>query len=170
MKKDTTGAAFAFHWTYIISPLAIFVLSIILISFFYQRLPDEVAYSFHSDGSPGKWLSRNGIILWTLIPQLIFTLLAGAITLGVSKLSKRFVQPGSSGIRPGKIISFMGNMVVLPQLILCFAMLDVFSYNSYQVHLLPLWAFALIIVIIGSIIFGVLFFQAIRQAQGVIKE
>ncbi len=165
MKKDTKGAVFAFHWRYIISPLAIFILSIVLVAFFYHRLPVQVAYIFQSDGSPEKWLSCNAIILLFLISQLIFTLLAGAITLGVSKFSKRFIQPGSSGIRPERIISLMGNMVVLPQLILCFAMLDIFSYNSYQVHLLPLWAFALIVVIIGSIIFGVLFFQAIRQAQ-----
>jgi uncharacterized membrane protein len=170
MKKDTKEANLTFHWGYIILPLAIFILSVILIAFFYRLLPSEVAYKFQSDDSPEKWLSRNAIILWTIIPQLIFVILAGAITMGMSMLSRRFIQPGSTGIKPERVISLMGNMVVLPQLILCFAMLDIFSYNSYQVHLLPLWTIALIVVIIGSIILGVLFFQTIRQAQRVIKE
>ena len=58
----------------------------------------------------------------------------------------------------------MGNMVALPQIILCFAMLDIFSYNSYQIHLMPVWIFALIIMVIGGIILGIFLFQAVRRA------
>ncbi len=60
----------------------------------------------------------------------------------------------------------MGNMVALPQIILCFAMLDIFSYNSYQIHIMPLWVFALIIMGLGGIILGVFFIRAIQQAWG----
>ena len=60
----------------------------------------------------------------------------------------------------------MGNMVALPQIILCFAMLDIFSYNSYQMHIMPLWVFALIIMGLGGIILGIFFIRAIRRGWG----
>jgi len=104
------------------------------------------------------------------LPQLLLTLLAGAITWGIAKLGARFMQPESTGIKPERIILLMGNMVTLPQIILCFAMLDIFSYNSYQIHLLSLWVFALIVMVVGGVIIGIFFLQAIRQVQRVSKE
>jgi len=149
-----------FRWTYIILPVAILLLSIILIGYFYRLLPVEVAYHF-KDGSPDRWMSRSTIIAWTLTPQFFFTLLAGAIVWGILKLSTHFQQTESSWV--GKILSLMGNMVALPQIILGFAMLDIFSYNSYQIHLMPLWVFALIVMGLGGIILGIFFIQAIRR-------
>ena len=60
----------------------------------------------------------------------------------------------------------MGNMIVLPQIILCFAMLDIFSYNSYQIHLMPLWVFALIVMGLGGMALGIFFILAIRGVSG----
>jgi uncharacterized membrane protein len=170
IKQTNTGATLAFHFGYVLLPVVILFLSIIIVAFFYPRLPAEVAYHFQSDGSPDKWLSRGAIILWTLLPQLLLTLLAGVIIWGMTKLSARFRQSKSTGIKPGRVLSVMGNMVALPQIILCFAVLDIFSYNSYQIHLLPLWVFALIVMVVGGIILGVFFLQAIRQVWEVGKE
>ena len=163
-KQTTAGATLAFHWSYIILPVVILLLSIILTACFYHRLPLEVAYHFRADGSPDRWLSRGAIILWLFLPQLFFTLLAGAITWGITKLGALFRQPESTWIKPESILVLMGNMVALPQVILCFAMLDIFSYNSYQIHILPLWVFALIIMGLGGIILGIFFIRAMRQA------
>jgi len=58
----------------------------------------------------------------------------------------------------------MGNMVALPQLVLTFAMLAIFSYNSYGIYLMPLWIFALIVMGLGGIILGAVFFLALQQA------
>jgi len=144
-KQTTAGATLAFHWSYIILPVVILLLSIILTAYFYHLLPVKVAWHFEADGSPDEWLGRGTIILWMLLPQLFLTLLAGAITWGITKLGALFRQPESTWIKPESILVLMGNMVALPQVILCFAMLDIFSYNSYQIHILPLWVFALII-------------------------
>jgi hypothetical protein len=54
-------------------------------------------------------------------------------------------------------------MIALPQLVLAFAMLAIFSYNSYGIYLMPLWVFALIVMGLGGIILGAFFFLAIRQ-------
>ena len=163
-KENTTAEALSFRWSYVILPLAIFLLSIILAAYSYHQLPTRVAYHFKLDSSPDRWLSREVITTWLLVPQLLFTLVAGAITWGVTKLGALFRQPESTWLKPEGILPLMGNMLALPQIILCFAMLDIFSYNSYQTHLLPLWVFALITMVIGGIIIGIFFIRAIRQA------
>jgi len=159
------GSTLAFRWGYIMLPLAVLLLSVIVAAYFYHRLPAELAYHFGSDGSPDRWLGRGVVLLLTLLPQLFLTLLAGAITWGVARLAAGFRLPVDVGLKPESILLFMGNMVALPQIILGFAMLDIFSYNSYQIHILPLWVFALIIMVVGGIILSVFFIQTLRQAS-----
>ncbi len=159
-RETTSKESIPFRWRYIALPVAILLLCVIITAYFYLLLPGEVAYHFKS-GSPDKWMSRGAIIAWMLTPQLILALLAGAIAWGTTKISTRFQQIESSWVQ--RILSIMGNMVALPQIILGFAMLDIFSYNSYQIHLMPLWAFALIVMGLGGIILGVFFIFAIRQ-------
>ena len=155
----------SFRWTYIVLPLAMLLLSVILAACFYHLLPGEVAYHFKK-GSPDKWMSRGVFVAWTLAPQFFFVLLAAGIIWGVTKLSALFRQTESPLIKPGKLLSVMGNMVALPQIIVSFAMLDVFLYNSYQMHLMPLWVFALIVMGLGVIVLGVLFILAARRVWG----
>jgi len=165
-KQTTTNTTLTFHWNYIIAPVVVFILSIILIGYFYQRLPVEVAYHFTSDGSPDRWLSRGTIILWALLPQLLLTLLAAGLSWGITRLSSAFRQPQTIGTKAERVLSLMGNMIALPQAIHFFAMLDIFSYNAFQIHLLPLWVVAVIIMGVGGIVLGVFFIRAIRQVLG----
>ncbi|MFC2025280.1 DUF1648 domain-containing protein [Chloroflexota bacterium] len=166
IQQTTTEGILTFHWGYIILPMVILLLTIILIACFYHQLPVEVAYRFQSDGSPDGWLSHGMVILWMLPLQFLLTLLAGAITWGITKAGARFGQPESTGIKPKSILLLMGNIIALPQAILCFAMLDIFIYNSYQIHILPLWVFALIIMGLGGIILGIFFIRAVWQVWG----
>ena len=166
IKETATVKATPFRWSYIVLPLAILLLSIILIAYFYRLLPAEVAYHFATDGSPDRWLSRGVITIWFLVPQFILTLAAAAITWVVIQLGAKFQQPEGTGANPKGILLLMGNMIALPQIILGFAILDIFSYNSYQIRLLPLWVFTLIIMVIGGIILGVFFIRAVWRAWG----
>ena len=109
-------------------------------------------------------MSRGAIIAWMLTPQFFLALLAGAIIWGITKLSTHFQQTASRGVE--RILSLMGNMIFLPQIILGFAILDIFSYNAYQIHLMPLWVFALIVMGMGGIILGVFFILAILHVWG----
>ncbi len=154
-----------FRWSYIILPVVILLLAIILAAFFYPQLPTEVAYHFKLDGSPDKWLSREMTMVWMLLPQLCLTLLAGAIVWGITKLGILSRQT-KGNLRPDRILSLMGNIIGLPQLVICFAMLDIFSYNSYQTHIMPIWIFALTIIGLGSITLGIFFILAIRRIWG----
>ncbi len=163
-KEITTAETLPFRWSYIILPLAVLSLSIILTAYFYHQLSTEVAYHFKLDGSPDRWLSREMITLWLLVPQLLLTLVAGGITWGITKLGILSKQPESAWVKPERILPLMGNMIALPQIILCFAMLDIFSYNAYQIHIMPLWVLAVIIMGLGGIILGIFFILAIRRA------
>ena len=142
-------------------PVIIFLISITMTAFFYHLLPAQTAYNFKS-GSPDNLINREAITAWMLIPQLLFVLLAAAIVWGVARLSAQFQQVDSRVVK--KVLLIMGNMMALPQIILSFAMLDIFSYNAYQTHLMPLWLFAVIFLGLGGIILGVFFVSAIQGA------
>ncbi len=153
--------------SYIIGPLAVLLLSLIIAAYFYHLLPAELASHFELDGTADGWLSRETTMVWLLLPQLVFVLLAGGIAWGVSRLSTRFGQ-GGNGIRGGKVVLFMGNLIALPQLLVCFAMVDVFGYNLSQRHIMPMWVFPLIIlglVTIALVIFLVYVFSKLRGGQ-----
>ena len=163
-KETVKKAIQPFRWSYIIAPLIILTISIILTAYFSPRLPDELAYHFSPDGSPDKWLSQGAAIAWAIAPQLFLTLLAVALIWGTTRLGRLFGQTEGAGVKPERVFSLMGNMIALPQIILLFAMLNIFSYNAYQIQLMPVWVFALIIMLVGGIIIGIFFIQAIRQA------
>jgi len=59
----------------------------------------------------------------------------------------------------------MGNLVALPQLIIGFAMLDIFSYNSYQRHIMPMWIFLLITLGLATIGLGIFFAPIVSKIR-----
>ena len=148
------------------TPLAVFLLSITLSACFYHLLPAEVACHFRLDGTPDGWLSREVTMVWVLVPQLVFVLLAGGIVWGITKLSTLFRQIKSSGVRLEKVVLFMGNLIALPQLLLCFAMVDIFSYNLYQGHIMPMWVFPLVILGLVTIALGVFLVYIFSKVRG----
>lgn len=145
-------------------PLIFLLLSVILVAVFYNRLPFQVAYHFQSDGSADRWFVRNWVVLWALLPQFLLTLGAIVVTWVISIMAARFLEPESALVKPQRIMLIMGNMVAIPQLILDFAMLDIFSYNLFQTHLRPsVLVFALVVMVVGGIILGAFFVQTMRQ-------
>jgi len=151
--------------SYVIGPLAILLLSLILSAYFYHLLPAELASHFRLDGTPDGWQSREITMLWMLMSQLVFVLLTAGIAWGTSRLSTRFGQ-GEGGIRAERVVLFMGNLIVLPQLLVCFAMVDTFSYNLYQRHIMPIWIFPLIILGLVTIALGIFLVYIFSKARG----
>ena len=150
------------------APVIVFLLSIVLFAFFYHLLPAEVAVHFDLDGNPDNWLGPEMTGVTLLAPQLLFVLLAGGIAWGTTRLDRRFGRAEGGGVRTGRIVSFMGNILALPQLILLFAMLDILSYNSYQIHILPMWLFLLVILGLltaGLLVMGVFIYLKARRAM-----
>jgi uncharacterized membrane protein len=166
-KKSVTKSAAgkpAFRWKYILLPVILLLLAITLGAIFYPRLSEEVAYRFNLDGSPNSLLSREAIASLTLIPQFIFVLVAYAVVWGTIRLSRTSGQT-EGALNTERLILFMGNMVALPQIVIGFVMLDIFSYNIYSRHLMPVWLFALIAMAVAGIILAIFFIQTIRRSR-----
>jgi uncharacterized membrane protein len=172
-EKTTTEEGLPFRWSYIAAPLVILLLSIILVAYFYHLLPAEAAVHFELDGTPDRWLSREMTMVWVLIPQLLLVFLAAVIAWGITKIGILPKQTVSTKVKPERIVSFMGNFVALPQLIVFFAMLDVFSYNSHQTHILPMWIFLVAMLGLATIALGVFLvfiFSRARQSMSQPRE
>lgn len=159
-----------FRWRYILLPVIVFFLSLGLTAGFYSVLPETAAYVFGNDGTPAKWTDRGILVVWSAVIQLCLTLAAALVTRTIAGVYNRYVQPDSSAVGPVRIITLMGNMIVLPQVIILFAMIDIFSYNSYGTHFLPLWLNALIVLLAGGIILGIYFLRALLFIRRVNKE
>ncbi len=102
-------------------------------------------------------------LVLALLPQLLLSLVSVALVWVMTRVASRFWQVGESGVNLKTIVLLMGNMIVLPQVVFAFAMADIFVYNAYQIHLPPLWVFALIVMVLGGVVIGVFFVRAIRR-------
>ncbi len=153
----------AFRWKYIMLPLSLLLLMAALTAIFYPQLSDEVAYRFSLSGSPESWLSRPVILPFALLPQFILFMIAIAITFGITRAG-RYIGQIASALKPEKLLMLMGNLVSLPQIVFGFVMLDIFIYDINDNHIMPLWLFALIIMIAGGVILAIFFIQAFRHS------
>jgi hypothetical protein len=157
---DTTENV-SFRLTYIVLPGVFLLLSVTLAAGFYSQLPAEVAYHF-TGGTPDRWLGRNALTASAIVLQLVFALLGLTIVAAAAMAGQQLME----NTLTRRLLFIMGNIVALPQLILIFAMLDIFLYNIYQIHLIPVWIFALIVLVPGGMILGIFFIQAFRQTRG----
>jgi len=162
------AAELSFRWKYVLLPLAFLLLSVVLVVAFYPQLGAELAYRFKMDGSPQNWAGRGIITLLMLLLQLVFVAAAAGIAWGISRLGRLMGQINSA-LKPQGLVILMSNMVLLPQVILGFVMLDIFIYNIYDNHLMPLWLFALIVMLVGGIVLAILFARTFLQSRSARK-
>ena len=134
-----------------------------LTAYFYHLLPAEVAAHFEN-GVPDGWLSRQATLVLALLPQLLLALIGLALAWITTRMVARSWPEGTK-TDPRTIVAIMGNMVALPQIVLGFAMADIFVYNAYQIHLPSLWILALVVMVVGGIVIGVVFIRAIRRER-----
>jgi uncharacterized membrane protein len=151
------------RWSYFILPVIILLISVFITIYFYSKLPDTVTLRPDSDNSTG--IGRSAAVLWAIVPQLLLTLISVVVTYGTTKISSLFRQASESGINLDTILMVMSNMVVIPQLVLIVAILNVFSYNSFGTHISFVWWVSLTIILAG-IVFLSFFFVRVLQKMG----
>jgi uncharacterized membrane protein len=150
-----------FRWTYVVVPLALFLLSLVLAASFYPFLSDEIGYHFQND-IPDRTMSRGAFTAWMVLPQIFFTILS-IVVVRIVMLTSRYLPQRNSPLP--NLLPLMGNIIALPQVVLIFAMLSFFLYNAYQIMLIPIWVFTLIVMVAGLIVLCVFFVRAIRQSR-----
>ncbi len=151
----------SFRWSYVALPLALLLLTVILAACFYPFLSSEVAYHFNDD-APDRWIARGSLILWMIVAQLIFAVIAIIVVRLVSLASRHFPTE-SSPLQD--ILPIMGNMLALPQLVIIFTMVSFFIYNTSQIKLISIWIFALIVLVIGGAALVLLFMRAMGRTH-----
>jgi len=156
------------RWSYFFVPLLILLVSVIITAYFYGKLPAAVVWQLNSANSPT--ISRSQIALWAVVPQVLLTLLAVVIAYGATRISDLFQEAAASGIRLDSILLVMSNVVVIPQLILTFAMLRIFSYNSFQTDVNFVWWISLAVIIVGIILLSVFFIRALVKMSSRTKK
>jgi TRAP-type C4-dicarboxylate transport system permease small subunit len=152
-----------FRWSYIVLPLVILLISIGISIYFYAKLPDPLNYRLSADNSPASMISRNGIMLWAILPQFLLTLFTFIIAYGTTRISHLFAQAATAGVKLDTILLIMSNMVVIPQLVLLFTMLNIFRYDSSQTSIDLIWWVSLAIIIVGLVFLGIFFVRTIRK-------
>lgn len=155
----------SFRWSYVAAPLVVLLLVIGLSAYFYHLLPAEVAVHFEN-GLPDGWLSPLMTMVLALLPQILLAVVALALAWVMTRLASRFWPREGTRTNPRTIVALMGNMIALPQIVFGFAIADIFVYNAYQIHLTPLWIFALVFMVVGGIVIGAVFVRAVRQEWG----
>ncbi|UCE98267.1 MAG: DUF1648 domain-containing protein [Dehalococcoidia bacterium] len=164
--EENKKVILTFRWKYVGLPFTILLLIILLAGIFYPQLSNEVAYRFNLNGSPENWASRQIVLLLTILPQVVLFMTAIAITWGTLKAGRSIGQIASA-LKPERLLMLMGNLIVLPQIIFGFVMLDVFVYNVASNHIMPIWLFALIIMIAGGIFLTIFFFKAFKRTRNI---
>jgi|WetSurMetagenome_2_1015567.scaffolds.fasta_scaffold409252_1 uncharacterized membrane protein len=152
--------------TDVLLPVLVLIVAAVLTIVFYLKVPGQVAYHYDANELADRWMGRNQLVIITLLPQLLLAFLSILIASVMFKVAGSFVKEGKA--RPSTIrgvVGMMSNMIVLPQLILLFATLEIFIYNAYHVHIMPLYIFAILVIIFGTLILGLLFIREIRQSR-----
>jgi small-conductance mechanosensitive channel len=147
----------------------VLLLVVALTAYFYHLLPAEVAVHFEN-GLPNGWLSLRGTLVLALLPQLLLALVGLALAWITARMVARsWPEPGATAV-PQTVVALMGNMVALAQIVLGFAMADIFVYNAYQIHLPSVWIVALVVMVAGAIVIGVVFGRAIRRERAARRQ
>jgi uncharacterized membrane protein len=164
--RDVDQNTFVFRWRYVVPSLVVVLVAVVASIYFYHLLPDRLAYQVTNGNSADKSVGRDWFIVAMVLPQFLLTLAGASVAWAIARAGRRYKETGkakAAGL--SGMITVMSNMVVLPQLVLCFALIDVFSYNAYQVHLLPLWVFAMLVMLVGGFVLAIFFFRAVQQAK-----
>jgi len=146
-------------------PLVTFVVSVAATVYFYRLLPADVGYRFRSDGTADAWVGKGALVALTVVPQFLLTLLAGAVALVVTKVGGLMKAGETAMSSLSGVVAVMSNMVVMPQLVVLFTVLDIFNYNAYQIHLLSPLLSALVVMVIGGFLLIFLFYRAAQRMR-----
>jgi|GEM_PF-1528108 len=163
---DNPAPPIKFSIKYVALSLAVLALTILMVAIISPKLPVSIGYNFNADGDPTSVMRRASLIIWTLLPQLMLTVMALIVGWGVTKLSNVFRTPQEGGLPVNGLLLVMGNIIGLPQLIITYAMANIFTYNAYQVTLPPIWIVTVIVMGIAGVILGVFFINMIRKMGG----
>lgn len=107
----------------LIIPLAIFVLTAVMVLALYQQLPERIAVHFDFHGNPDGWSSRTSFIISGLIPATVLCLVSIVAFLVTRRGTTRAVVPYMLVV-----------LFAVFQLFVAYTTLDTYWVNKYSTH------------------------------------
>ncbi|MEO0123329.1 MAG: PH domain-containing protein [candidate division WOR-3 bacterium] len=108
-------------------PETIFMLTLIMIILLYPQLPDKIATHFDVRGNPDGWSPKISFIYFGILSQIISLIICA---ISFFAMRNRYHEPMA--------IYLLIIMVSVVQLIVAYAALDIYWFNVYDSHLLPM--------------------------------
>ncbi|RJO61231.1 MAG: hypothetical protein C4542_06910 [Dehalococcoidia bacterium] len=160
----------AFRFSYILLPCLLACVCIVLATVLYSRLPAELGLRFKSDGTPLSLLNKGTFVALMLGLQVGVAATAFFIALIFLKLAGIMARNSVLPVNLPGFIFLMSNMLLLPQLILGYLMLDSFIYALNGTHWISFTTFALWAVGIGTIIIFTMFGRLFAQLRAGVNK
>jgi uncharacterized membrane protein len=166
--NQSRASSMNFRLSYIALPLIFFAITLLLLAIYYNQLGENIAFRFDIDGQPSSYLDKGTLSLWLLAIQFSLTVFAYFIVRLIIRSQFLNVSRENVWINTDRLILIIGNMVALPQLVFTYAAFDAFYFNTTQAHLLSLWLFTVIVVMMSAITFSILIIPGLVKAFRVI--
>jgi uncharacterized membrane protein len=166
----TAPSPFIFRFRYVAAPLILAIVCLILALAFVSSLPSPLGFRFAGDGTVLTATNKYAFIALMIAAQVICALAAWTIALTIIKLGQRSFKTDQPQIPLDSYISLMSNMILLPQLILAYIMLDAFIYGTWARHLISVGLFSILTIAAGSLVLIFTFARTLSRAQNVFNK
>ena len=149
-----------FRPIFVLAPLFLTIACLIIALVFVFFLPSPLAFRFNSDGSVTTYMNKYVFVIMMAAAQLLCALAAWTVAQVIVRLGKKMYQASEPQMDLTGFVALMSNMVLLPQVILAYLMLDTFIYGVWSRHLIiSTRTFAFTAVVIGSAILCAMFIR-----------
>jgi len=151
--KTGTPEPLKFRLSFVALPLIVLLLVVALSAIYYGQLPEQVYYRFDTSGDPsGNPIAKASFIMLMAGIQAALFIAAYIATMAIGKVKLFQDNVGNFWFSPTRLLTLMGNMPAIIQLIMAYVLVDAIVYAQNASHLMPLWLFAVIVLITGGIL------------------
>ncbi len=122
-------------------PIALFVITILMVLLNYAQLPERIAVHFDFQGNPDRWGSKISYLTSGIIPASVLLAIGIGAFFFVRRTTPRKALP-----------NFLVLIVAFIQLFIAYVSFDTYWVSKYNTHLLPLWysfgGFAIVLILL----------------------
>ncbi|APV44333.1 hypothetical protein Dform_00992 [Dehalogenimonas formicexedens] len=157
-QNPPTPSPLKFRASFIILPLLCLLATIIISAVYYGQLPDNVTFRFDIHGNPSAEMAKTSFIVLMIGIQALLTLVAYITTSAIGNIPVLRDNTDKFKFNPGRLLALIGNMPAIIQLIMAYVLVDAVIYAKQAEHIIPLWVFAVVTLVIGGgiiLVFGV---------------
>jgi uncharacterized membrane protein len=154
-----------FRLSYVITPVLLCIASLVTAVVFTFYLPARLAFRFDQNGSPVIYMSKPLFVMLMVTAQILCAVAAWGIAEIVVRMGKSAFLTSPPQFKLDNMVFLMCNMILLPQVILAYIMLDVFIYGVWTRHLISLGIFSILTLAFGSIVIITMLTRVLSQAR-----